>query len=93
MDPWSGKCRHLCCKKKKKKNTVLLLSSYTYKETEAQRGKELVKVTRPENSRASMNPDLPKTKVDAVNCFAYLHPTLWGQGRSWNQGGRGLQTD
>ena len=45
-------------------------------------GKELVKVTRPENSRASVNPDLPKTKVDAVNCFAYLHPTLWGQGRS-----------
>ena len=83
----------LMLQKKKKKNTVLLLSSYTYKETEAQRGKELVKVTRPENSRASMNPDLPKTKVDAVNCFAYLHPTLWGQRRSWNQGGRGLQTD
>ena len=81
MDPWSGKCRHICCKNSKKKNTVLLLSSYTYKETEAQR-RNLSKSHGQKTAELDVNPDLPKTEVDAVNCFAYLYPTLWGRGRS-----------
>ena len=72
----------LMLQKKKKKKIQSCYYLHIHIRLRLREGKELVKVTRPENSRASVNPDLPKTKVDAVNCFAYLHPTLWGQGRS-----------
>lgn len=64
-----------------KKKTVLLISSYTYKETEAQR-RNLSKSHGQKTAELDVDPDLPKTEVAAVNCFAYLYPTLWGQGRS-----------
>lgn len=78
--PGQGNADTYAAKKKKKIQSCYYL--HIHIRLRLREGKELVKVTRPENSRASVNPDLPKTKVDAVNCFAYLHPTLWGQGWS-----------
>ena len=79
--PGQGNADTYAAKIQKKKNTVLLLSSYTYKETEAQR-RNLSKSHGQKTAELDVNPDLPKTEVDAVNCFAYLYPTLWGRGRS-----------